>query len=96
MKFIPVETATTGIWMIGFDNLDWAEYKNEHGCSYNVLGSRLLQMSYPDYLKYLRSRGAELRGKSGIIYPVFKDKNICERFCTQLNSEWDRIRGYVE
>lgn len=96
MKFIPVETSNVGTWMIGFDNLNWSDYKNKCGCSYHVMGARLLQMEYPDYLRYLRSLGADLRGREGYVYAAFKDKKIVEKVCEQLNREWDKVKVYIE
>lgn len=96
MKFIPVSNCDEINWRIGVDELDWAIGKNSCGCSFNVLPARLLQMSYPDYLKYLRANGGELRGREGYTFVTFKDKKICEKFCSQLNKEWDRIKEYVE
>ena len=66
MKFIPVSNYDEIKWKIGMDNIDWAENHNSCGCSYNVLGSRLLNMTYPNYLRYLRANGAELCGKTGL------------------------------
>ena len=96
MRFIPTETATEGVWMIGEDNLDWVQGSNACGCSFHVMGARLLHMTYPDYLKYLRANGAELRGRTGYVYPVFKDKDVCQSFCTQLNKEWAKVKKYIE
>ncbi len=96
MKFIPVSDCDETNWRIGVDELDWAAGKNSCGCSFNVLPARLLQMSYPDYLKYLRANGGELRGHTGYTYAVFKDKKICEKFCTVLNKEWNKIKEYIE
>ena len=60
MKFIPVSDCNETNWRIGVDELDWTAGKNSCGCSFNVLPARLLQMSYPDYLKYLRANGGEI------------------------------------
>lgn len=96
MRFIPSSNPDESFWMIGVDNLDWVNGKNYCGCSFNVLPARLLHMSFPDYLRYMRANGATLKGREGYAYPVFKDKSVCQKFCTQLNKEWDRIKSYVE
>ena len=95
MKFIPVERSDS-TYMIGLDNLDWANGKNNCGCSFNVLGARLLNLSYPDYLRYLRSIGADLRGRNGYSFAIFKDKEKCQSICTRLNKEWATIKSYIE
>lgn len=96
MKFIPVSNYDETNWRIGADNLDWVNGQNQDGCSFNVLPARLLDMTYPDYLKYLRSLGAELRGRTGYPYAIFKDKKSCEEVCKSLNKEWNKIKEYVE
>ena len=96
MKFIPVSNYDETNWRIGMDELDWATGKNSCGCSFNVLQARLLHMTYPDYLKYLRANGADLSGKTGYAYASFKDKANCQSICALLNKEWDRIKVYVE
>lgn len=96
MKFIPVSNCDETDWRIGVDEINWATNKNYCGCSFNVLQARLLHMTYPDYLKYLRANGGELCGRKGYSYVVFKDKKICEKFCSQLNKEWDRIKAFIE
>lgn len=96
MKFLPVSNCDETNWRIGVDEVDWAAGKNSCGCSFSVLPARLFHMTYPDYLKYLRANGGELRGKTGYAYIVFKEKNICQKFCDRLNKEWDRIKRYVE
>lgn len=96
MKFMPVSNWDESYWMIGMDDYSWAEYKNSCGSSYEVLPARLLQMEYPKYLKYLRSLGADLRGRTGYSCATFKDKKTVEKICEQLNKEWSRIKAYVE
>lgn len=96
MKFLPVSNCDETNWRIGTDEIDWAAGKNYCGCSFNVLPARLLHMTYPDYLKYLRANGGELHGRTGYVFVVFKNKSICQKFCDRLNKEWDRIKRYVE
>ena len=96
MKFIPVSNCDETQWRVGMDNLDWVNGQNTFGGSYNVLGARLLGLSFPDYLRYLRANGAELHGKTGYSYATFEDKAKCQSICTLLNKEWDRVKSYVE
>lgn len=96
MKFLPISNPDETKWKIGMDNIDWASNKNSCGCSYNVLCSRLFNMTYPNYLRYLRANGAELCGKQGYSYAYFKDKSKCQEICSLLNKEWNKIKKYVE
>ncbi len=91
MKFLPVEGITEDIWKVGIDDLNWVNNANTCGCSYVVLPARLLGMTYPDYLRWCRSKGGELRGKTGYTTVVFKDKNICKEICDMINKEWKRV-----
>lgn len=96
MKFLPVSNCDNTKWKIGMDNLNWVSDKNSCGCSFNVLGARLLNMTYPDYLRYLRANGAELYGRIGYSYAHFEDKTKCQEVCSLLNKEWNKIKQYVE
>ena len=88
MKYIPFEMSDGGKWMAALDDIDVIR-DNEiifHG-SFQVVGSRLLGLSYPDYLRFLQSRGATLRGKKGYCYGYFKDKAACQKVCKLLNEK---------
>ena len=52
---------------------------------------KLLGLSYPDYLRYCRSKyNARLVGKRGIYtYPVFDDKKDCDKLIKILNDRLD-------
>ena len=96
MKFLPIEISPDN-YIISIDDLNWVEGNvNECGCSFAVLGARLLNLSYPNYLRYLRANGADLKGKTGIATAFFKDKAACQSICTTLNKEWNKIKSYVE
>lgn len=46
-----------------------------NGGSLNILPARLLNLTYPDYLRLCRDAyGADLYGREGYSYPVFKTK----------------------
>ena len=64
--------------------------------SYHVVASRILGFSYPDYLRYCRSHGAALRGKQGYSFPVWIDKNECQKICNLLNKEWDKLKSLIQ
>lgn len=96
MKFIPLDRPASNDFIISVDNLDWVQGQNNCGCSFSVLGSRLLNLSYPDYLRYLRSEGGELCGRTGYVICYFKDRAACKKICDRLNSEWNKIKSLVE
>lgn len=92
MKFLPVETLEENIWAIGIDIPDFVVNTNSiYRSSYGVIGSRLLGLSFPDYLKFLAANGGELRGKQGYAGAVFKDKSKCLKICNMLNIEWEKL-----
>lgn len=88
MKYIPFEMADGGKWMAALDDIEVIRNENIifHG-SFQVVGSRLLGLSYPDYLRFLQSRGATLKGKKGYCYGYFKDKAACQKVCKLLNEK---------
>ena len=69
MKYLPQEMCQEGHWMAAMDDIDFIR-DNEviFSGSFQVLGSRLLGLSYPDYLHFLQSQGATLKGKEGYCY----------------------------
>lgn len=92
MKYIPFEMADGGKWMPAFDDIDIIRDKEiiYHG-SFQVPASRLLGLTYPDYLRFLQSRGATLKGKAGYCYGYFKDKAACQKICNLLNEKWKQL-----
>ena len=74
-------------------NHDKFNFPNGTKGSYGVLPARLLGLSYPDYLKFLRDvLGADVIGKNAK-YPVaFLDKNETTRqFVKLLNAKMETI-----
>lgn len=61
--------------------------------SYNVLVARVLNLSYPDYLRYCRDRlGAELIGKNGLYVTAYFDNTPEVKQLVQLlNKRMDYI-----
>lgn len=92
--FISVETYD-GFYKVGFKDYEIFSWQNTIGCSYNVIPSRLLNMSYSNYLRWLRDKGATLAGRMGYSYAKFKDKKSCEEVCKILNKEWQKIEDYL-
>lgn len=88
MKYICFEMPDGDKWMAALDDIDVIR-DNEiifHG-SFQVIASRLLGLTYPEYLRFLQSRGATLKGKQGYCYGYFKDKAACQKICKLLNDK---------
>ena len=97
MKYKPTEMCDEGKWMAAFDDIDIIR-DNEiiyHG-SFQVPASRLLGLSYPDYLRYIQSLGATLKGKEGYCYGYFKDKAAAQKLCNLLNEKWKQLTEEIK
>lgn len=96
MKYLPQEMCQEGHWIAAMDDIDFIR-DNEviFSGSFQVLGSRLLGLSYPDYLRFLQSQGATLKGKEGYCYGYFKDKAACQKVCNLLNAKWKKVVGGI-
>lgn len=72
-------------------------FKKDFCCksSYHVIGARLLGLSYPDYLRYCRTLGAELRGVQGYSFPVWKTSAGTEKLISQLKGELKKMEGII-
>jgi hypothetical protein len=90
------ESAThPGKYMIRVD-LD-KFYLNYTQGSYNIIGARLMGLTYADYLRMCRDiYGAEIVGKGGVYpYPIFKLSKGLNDLIEQLNTRanfilWER------
>lgn len=65
-------------------------------CSYQLVAARLLGFSYPDYLRYGRSKGAKIQGNDGFGLLVFEKMLDCKDFCKELNAEWKKVQQAVK
>jgi hypothetical protein len=83
------ESAVVGEYMIIFDV--FAVDVPPISSSYNVVAARLLGFTFPDYLRYCKSRGAELRGKQGYTYAIWKNKTMAESLVKELNKIWGEV-----
>lgn len=84
------ELSTTSSWIIRI-NTDLINTKGATG-SLNVLMARVCGVSYGDFLRYCRSDyGAELRGKKGYPYPLFKDKREAQKLASFLCKRFELI-----
>lgn len=70
-----------------FDNGELLSYTS----SYHVIAARLLGFSYPDYLRYCRSNGAQLKGREGYTFPQWIEKADAQKICDRLNLEWEKL-----
>lgn len=81
-----------GVCMESFPNIHTAG-------SYNVLGARVVGVSYAQYLRMCRDLfNAHLMGKgSKYVYPIFETKQDCQKLVDflnkRLNQIYDTIRG---
>lgn len=74
-------------WMPQLDKVPFEDEKYDFRGSYHLIASRLMGISYPDYLKYCYCEGgAEIRG-GFYLYPVFKNKKQCDILCGYLNTQ---------
>lgn len=64
--------------------------------SYQLVAARLLGFSYPDYLRYGRSKGAQIKGLTGLGLLVFPKLLDCKDFCKELNTEWNKAKAAIE
>lgn len=83
------ESATAGEYMVIFDV--FAVDVPPISSSYNVVAARLLGFTFPDYLRYCKSRGAELRGKQGYTHAIWKNKAMAESLVKELNKIWEEV-----
>lgn len=65
-------------------------------CSYQLVAARLFGFSYPDYLRYGRSKGGKIQGNSGFGLLVFEKLLDCKDFCKELNVEWKKVQQVVK
>ena len=97
MRFYANENCD-GNFIISIDEIPFSESAAEHmSGSYNVLAARLLGFTYPDYLRYVRQNcGAELRGRAGYSYCVFKNKADAIKLVMKLNAEWNKVENALK
>ena len=68
-----------------------------NGGSYSIIGARVLGLSYANYLRYMRDTyGAEVRGREGYSYLIFKDQGKCLMAIQELNKNWQKIETALQ
>ena len=68
-----------------------------NGGSYSIIGARVLGLSYPNYLRYMRDTYVgEIRGREGYSYLVFKDQGKCLMAIKELNKYWVEIENALQ
>lgn len=93
--FSVTETYQENTYLIGFSHEKF--FGGEASGSYHIIGARILGLTYANYLRYIRDNfNAELRGKEGYSYPVFKDIDSCKKAVNHLNEVWNKIGKTLE
>ena len=89
--FTVSETCNEGEYMVKLTD----EMFSLMGCqsgSFNIVAARVLDFTYPDYLRYVRqNHNATLKGKKGYSYAVYKDRKDCVTVVTLLNDAWKKV-----
>lgn len=89
--FKVTETCTENEYMVGLDDYIYQLIGKQSG-SFNIVAARVLDFTYPDYLRYVRQNyNATLKGKKGYSYAVYKDRKDCVAVVTLLNDAWKKI-----
>ena len=89
--FKVTETCTENEYMVGLDDYIYQLIGKQSG-SFNIVAARVLDFTYPDYLRYVRQNyNATLKGKKGYSYAVYKDRKDCVAVVTLLNDTWKKI-----
>lgn len=78
-------------WTIEFNFKEYCPFKS----SYHVIGARLLGFYYPDYLRYCRTLGAEIRGTQGYSFPIWKTKAGAEKLLSQLKEALKEVEDLL-
>ena len=100
--FCPQKNLTEDYYICVFLDNDIFKDKPDfnYGSSYHVLGARLMGLPYPDYLLWcVKNYNAQLGGKNGYCYPMFKKIEDCQKFCTFMNNkfkEFIKLSGLLE
>lgn len=75
-----------------FTNEEWMENVGMVFGSFNVFLARLMDLSFPDFLRMCRDKyGATLVGKEGYSYPIWDDKSKYGELLIELNSRLSKI-----
>ena len=89
-EYFFVDEIPDGYYMIKV-NTELINLKGARG-SLNVIPARVCGLAYAEYLRYCRSEfGAELRGKKGYPYPVFKNKSNAQKLSKQLSERFNAL-----
>lgn len=91
------EGMNEGTWMVGLTD---AGYKmitpHRPSGSYNIVAARVLGLSYPDYLRFVRQNySATLRGREGYSCASYKNRKDCVAVVTLLNDTWRKVEAVI-
>ena len=93
--FKVTETCTENEYMVGLEDSIYQLIGKQSG-SFNIVAARVLDFTYPDYLRYVRqNHNATLKGKKGYSYAVYKDRKDCVAVVTLLNDAWRKVEAEI-
>lgn len=79
-----------GFYMVFFEHPDFMG--GNFGGSYHIIASRILGLTYPNYLRYMRDKfGGEIRGREGYSTVIFKDQGKALIAAQELNKAWQSV-----
>ena len=89
------ETCSDNEYMVGLEDSVYELIGKTSG-SFNLIAARILGFTYPDYLRYVRDNfNAELRGRQGYSYAIYKNKNDCTGIVKILNDAWKEVEEEI-
>ena len=98
MRFFNIdEGIEDNTWVVGLEDDAYALITPYYiNGSYNIVAARMLGLSYPDYLRYIRQNyNATLRGRQGYSYAFFKNRNDCYDLVDLLNKKWKEVEEEI-
>lgn len=79
------------IFTVRLNEIDGLSFVKPRG-SYNILKSRLFNITYPDYLRMVQQNySAQLKGRKGYIVEFFMNKSDADKICKELNCRLNSV-----
>lgn len=92
--FVVYEYPGSG-YLVGLNATNELPFPNGLYGSLHVLEARMFNLMYNDYLRMVRDvYGAELRGKSGYVVPVFLEKSKAAALAANLSQRLYQVLGH--
>lgn len=95
-NFYPIDFCENGRYLIRFSEKVY-KFFGKTESSYNVIPSRILGLSYPSFLRFVRDKfNAEIDNQS-LKYPVaqFNSEKDCQEVCDILNERFLKIENLM-